>query len=74
MSLSEKRIAYQQFFLRNEAGKQFMQTLQELIQTNHTSAETNPELARDHVQRAKGNRQVIEHIQSLVAERSKPAA
>lgn len=67
MSLDEKRNAYRVFFGKNEAGKQFIKKLEDLIAANHTDAETHPENARDHAQRAKGIRQVIEHIQSLTA-------
>ena len=72
MSLDEKRRAYTAFFMSNEAGKEFMQTLSTIIDTNHTAAENAPELSRDHVQRAKGVREVIAHIQSITADRSKP--
>lgn len=71
MTLDEKRRAYQAFFLKNEAGKNFMSHLELLIKQDHEAAETSPENARDFVQRAKGVREVIAHIQSLTAERNR---
>jgi len=71
MTVTEKRNAYQQFFLKNEAGREFMSRVAGLIASNHDKAEKEPDLARDYVQRAKGNREIIEHIQSLVADRSR---
>lgn len=71
MSLNEKRTAYQNFFLKNEAGKDFLTKIYELIDQNHRKAEKHPEQARDYVQRAMGEREIIEHIQSLTAERGK---
>jgi hypothetical protein len=69
MTLIEKRSAYQSFFLKNQAGQEFVTKIHEIITANHTKAETDPNLARDYVQRAKGAREVIEHIQSLTAEK-----
>ena len=74
MSLEEKRRAYQSFFLTNDAGKQFMITLSDLINAQHSKAEDTPELSRDYAQRAKGVREVMSHINSLTADRSKPKA
>lgn len=72
MTAQEKRLAYQSFFLKNEAGQSFMNSVNALILSNHVAAENKPELSRDYVQRAKGARDVIAHIQSMVADRSKP--
>lgn len=57
--------AYQAFFEKSEAGKYFMSELNRMLSDNHETAEKNPETARDHMQRAKGNRQVLEHIVSV---------
>lgn len=57
--------AYRGFFLKSEAGKYFISELSRLIDDEHRSAEKNPELSRDHVQRAKGMRNLEEHIQSV---------
>lgn len=72
MTLEDKRRAYQSFFLKAEAGKEFILKIHEFINTNHQKAEQEPEMARDYVQRAKGSREVIEHIQSLTADRRQP--
>lgn len=69
MTSEEQRRAYQSFFIKAEAGQQFMKHLSELITTQHEKAENEPELSRDYVQRAKGVREVIQHIQSMSAER-----
>ena len=59
---------YQNFFVKSEAGKSFIAEVERLIESNHAKSETSPELSRDFAQRAKGNREIIEHIQSVVAE------
>lgn len=69
MTLEEKRRAYQTFFLKNEAGKAFIASVNDLIEDTHKAAESLPELSRDYVQRAKGMREVLQHINSLTAER-----
>lgn len=62
---------YQNFFVKSEAGKSFIAEIERLIESNHEKAESTPELSRDFVQRAKGNREIIEHIQSVVTELKK---
>lgn len=69
MTTTEKRHAYQNFFLKSEAGKEFISKLHEIIDSNHRKGEKDPALARDYSQRASGIREVQEHIQSLTAER-----
>jgi RNase P subunit RPR2 len=68
--------AYREFFLKSEAGKEFVKEVERLITNNHEEAEKNPELSRDYVQRAKGNRQLLEHITSVTTEikKGKPIA
>ena len=61
--------AYQNFFIKTEAGEYFMNELTRLLGADHIEAEEKPELARDYVQRAKGVRQVIDHINSVCVER-----
>lgn len=61
--------AYQSFFLKHEAGKYFVSILTELIESQHTKAEDNPVLSRDYTQRAKGIREIINHIDSVSVER-----
>lgn len=72
MNPDELRKGYQNFFVKTEAGEYFLTKLQDVIVDNHDHAEKNPELARDFVQRAKGAREVLDHINSVMAERSKP--
>lgn len=62
--------AYDHFF-RNEGGEHLMQVITEIITTNHLRAEKEPENARDYVQRAKGAREVLDHIQSVLASKEK---
>ena len=71
MTTDEKRRAYQSFFLKSEAGKGFIEKIHEIIANNHSKGETDGTLSRDHSQRARGNREILEHIQSLTAERKK---
>lgn len=59
------QIEYQNFFLKSEAGKEFVNELGRLISTSHEKAEKDAEAARDFTQQAKGVRQVLEHIQSV---------
>ncbi len=59
-------------FLKTEYGKYFVSIVEGIISTNHESAEENPELARDHTQRAKGAREVLDHLRSVVLDRRKP--
>lgn len=68
--------AYREFFFKSEAGKEFIKEVNRLITDSHEDAEKNPELARDYVQRAKGNRQLLEHITSVTTEikKGKPIA
>ncbi len=69
MKTADLRRAYQTFFLKSEAGAEFMKWLDSEITARHESAETTPENARDAAQQARGIRSVKLHIDSLVAER-----
>lgn len=60
-----KREEYQNFFLKTEAGKEFVAEVQARIAANHQAAESDPLLARDFTQRAKGNREILDHILSV---------
>jgi len=57
--------AYDQFFNKSEEGKHFMLAVDEIIDSAHRLAENDPVFARDNVQRAKGAREVLKHIQSV---------
>lgn len=65
------RVAYQNFFLKTDEGKDFIAEITRQIAANHEKSEKDPELSRDYAQRAKGNREILEHIQSVVAEPKK---
>lgn len=71
MNLEKKRSAYREFFLKSEAGAEFMADLERLIATNHEKAEHDPTLSRDYVQRAAGAREVITHIKTVTTEAKK---
>ena len=74
MNADDLRNAYQAFFIKSEAGKEFMKTLLGVINTAHISAENNPEFSRDFSQRAKGARQILDHIASATTEVKKGRA
>lgn len=57
--------AYAAFFDKNEGGQYMFAWITEQIESEHQKAESNPELSRDHTQRAKGFREVLEHITSV---------
>lgn len=69
MNADELRKAYQAFFIKSEAGKEFVASVLKVISTNHGNAENEPDHARDYVQRAKGARQILDHIASVTAEK-----
>jgi hypothetical protein len=54
--------AYRNFFIKSEEGRAFVEFIESLINSEHEKAENKPELARDHAQRAKGMREVLNHI------------
>lgn len=57
--------AYRNFFIESVEGKHFVNWLKEIIESEHEKAEKTPELSRDHTQRAKGAREVLDHIKSV---------
>lgn len=57
---------YNAFFENNGAGKYFVDFVREIIVNSHLEAERNPEQARDLTQRARGARDVLEHITSVL--------
>lgn len=68
------KVAYQNFFLKTDEGKQFLDEVRRQIAANHESSEKDPLLARDFSQRAKGNREILEHIQSVTTDIKKGKA
>lgn len=56
-------------YFESDAGKELLQSLQVQITAMHQKAENSPELARDFAQRAKGIREALDIISSMIAER-----
>jgi hypothetical protein len=67
MSSKELKPAYDDFFTSN-AGLYLLQHIHNLIESNHTDAENNPERARDCAQRSKTAREILTHIKGVRAE------
>ena len=65
------RKEYQNFFLKTEAGKAFMTEIERMINANHENAEKDSDKSTSFSQRARGNREVLEHIQSTMVEPKK---
>lgn len=74
MRQDQLRNAYDQFFNKSEEGKHFILAVNEIINQAHESAEHDATFARDYTQHAKGARQVLIHIQSVLtlAKKDKP--
>jgi hypothetical protein len=53
-------------FFKSDGGEHLLKIITEIITSNHLRAEQAPELSRDYVQRAKGAREVLDHIQSVL--------
>ena len=68
MDSSQIKTAYKTFFEQSDAGEYFMNSLDNLIDSKHKEAEKNPELARDHTQRACGVRDVQNMIKVMTAD------
>lgn len=58
-------------FFRAKGGEHLISIITEIVASNHLKAEQSPELARDYVQRAKGAREVLDHIQSVLSTKDK---
>lgn len=63
--MSQYSAEYEVFF-KSPAGLQCLTSINALIDSNHQQGEDNPDLARDYMQRAKGNREVLNHITSMI--------
>ncbi len=66
--MKELGAGYRAFF-ESKPGEELLKFIEDVIVSSHEKAEKEPELARDYVQRAKGSREVLEHINSILAER-----
>lgn len=62
---------YKEFFVETKAGQDFVKSITDMIESNHEKAENTPENARDYSQRAKGVREVVSLIDTLVTESKK---
>lgn len=65
MNQKELQDAYKTFF-ESDKGKLLIEHIEKMIDINHRNAENSPEFTRDFFQRAKGNREVLEHIQIVL--------
>lgn len=68
--MNEVKKQYNAFF-RAKGGEHLISIITEIISSNHLKAEQDPALARDFVQRAKGAREVLDHIQSVLGAKDK---
>jgi len=59
--MSKHTGAYKTFF-ESPAGLELLTNIKALRDSNHQKAEDKPELARDYMQRAKGNQEAVEQI------------
>jgi hypothetical protein len=69
MKLKDLQVAYNNFFIKSDAGKEFLKFLAEQIDLLHRNAEAKPELSRDFAQRAAGLRMVEEHLTSVLTQK-----
>jgi hypothetical protein len=68
--MRDVKAAYNNFF-RAKGGEHLMHIITDIIASNHLKAEERPELSRDYVQRAKGAREIVDHIQSVLGSKDK---
>jgi hypothetical protein len=62
---------YRDFFIESVEGQAYLRALEDLIQAEHTKAEDNPPMSRDHTQRAKGLREAINQAAVMSTESKK---
>jgi hypothetical protein len=67
MKPNEIRTTYTTFFKESDAGEHFTNFINDSIERNHIKAEEDPDNARDYMQRAKGLREVLSHINTNTA-------
>jgi hypothetical protein len=68
--MKDIKLEYNAFF-KNKGGQHLLEIITEIVSSNHLRAEADPELSRDFVQRAKGAREVLDHIQSVLGAKEK---
>jgi hypothetical protein len=61
---TELRTNYVTFFKESLAGEHFVDFITDAIERNHIKGEEDPANSRDYMQRAKGLREVLDHISS----------
>ena len=61
-----KTSAYKNFFVKSEDGKELIEWINNQIQRYHNASEDNPSIARDNSQRAKGMRDILDHIEGVI--------
>lgn len=70
MTLQQQRDAYKQFFLKTDAGQEFMKSAFGVIDANVGKAmDTN---SLDYLSRSKGNREIIDLIDNVIKTEVKP--
>jgi len=65
MKQDQLNTAYDKFFNKSDEGKYFINYVKSIIDKSHKLSEDNPELAMAYSQKAKGARDIIQHIQSV---------
>ena len=70
MTLQAQRDAYKQFFLKTEAGQEFIKSAMSVVDRNINHAMNENDL--DHLSRAKGNREIIDLIDNVIKTEVKP--
>lgn len=68
MNRSELLGPYKEFF-GSPAGLYFLEQADDMIQSFHRDSEDHPDNARDNAQKAKGMRELLNHIDSVVVDR-----
>jgi aminopeptidase C len=69
MDSKELKQAYQGFFTKHEAGKHFIESINQLQQQHIDKAQEDNSL--DYLSRSRGIREVIHHIESVMTGGSK---
>jgi len=60
-----KHHAEHKVYFDSPAGLELLTSISNMIDSNHEKAENEPDYARDHMQRAKGNREVLNMINTM---------
>lgn len=68
--MKDLKLEYNAFF-KAKGGQHLLDVIGQVIASNHIKAEQDPKLSRDYVQRAKGAREVLDHIQSVLGAKEK---